>query len=321
MSDVFVLAVAQAAPIYLDKMATVEKACRLIAEASSKGADLIAFGETWLPGYPFFAFSGPSRARWQAAEAYLAQAVEIPGPETDQLCATARAADIDVAIGVAELDRRTRGTVYCTMLVIGREGRILGGHRKLKPTMEERTVWGEGAGDDLYVYDRPYGRLSALSCWEHQMVLPGYALMAQGTQVHVAAWPGGDPETPPEPPAALWARQELLSRAFATQGACYVVAAGGLITPDDVPEQFRSLAYQGHGDSMVIDPRGEVVARAPRGEETIPVHEARRSIIRAAKAANDVAGHFARPDVFQLMVRGASAMTLMPLAPPDDTEE
>lgn len=86
-----------------------------------------------------------------------------------------------------------------------------------------------------------------------------------------------------------------------------MIAAGGLITPDDVPERFRSLAYEEHGDSMIIDPRGEVVARAPRGEETILVHEARRSIIRAAKAANDVAGHYARHDVFQLMVRGTPA--------------
>ena len=321
MSDVFVLAAAQAAPVFLDREASVKKACRLIAEAGEQGADLVAFGETWLPGYPFFAFAEVNLLRWEAAEAYLAQAVEIPGPETDQLCAAAKAAGVDVVIGVAELDRRTRGTVYCTILAIGKEGRILGGHRKLKPTMHERTVWGEGAGDDLHVYDRPYGRLSALNCWEHQMVLPGYALMAQGTQVHVAAWPGGDPETAPEPPRSVWARQELLSRAFAAQGSCYVVAAGGVMSPDDIPEQFRALASENRGSSMIIDPRGEVVARAPIGEETILIHEARRSVIRAAKVGNDVTGHYARPDVFELMIRGAPATTLNPLSPPDNAKE
>ncbi len=313
MTNRFIIAAVQAASVYLNRQASLEKAVRLIAEAGQKGACLVAFGETWLPGYPFFAFSGPSAARWDAAQMYLEQAVAIPGPETDALCDAARAADIDVVIGVVELDQQTLGTTYCTMLAIGREGRILGGHRKLKPTMDERIVWGEGRGDDLHVWQRPYGRISTLNCWEHQMVLPGYALMAQGTQVHVAGWPGGEPDVPPAPPVSLWSRQELLSRAFAAQGACYVVAAGGLIAPEDVPERFRTLAYVGTGDSIIVDPRGEVVARAARGEETILTFEADPSVIRSAKAATDVAGHYSRPDVFELRVHGIPTRQLSPV--------
>ncbi|MCP3989962.1 MAG: carbon-nitrogen hydrolase family protein [Actinomycetia bacterium] len=308
--DVVVVAAVQAAPVYLDREASLEKACRLITEAAATGAELVAFSETWLPGYPFFAFSGQSKLRWAASEAYLDQAVEIPGPETDALCDAARSAGVDLVIGVAELDSRTSGTVYCTMLSIGRDGQILGTHRKLKPTMDERIAWGEGTGDDLDVYDRPYGRISSLNCWEHQMVLPGYALMAQGTQFHIAGWPGGEPEVPPKAPIPLSSRQRLLSRAFAAQGACYVLAVGGLLTPEDVPDQFRSLAYTGTGDSMIIDPRGEVVASAPRGEEKILTHEARRSFIRSAKTANDVAGHYSRPDVFELLVNGENVLDL-----------
>ncbi|MDX2314477.1 MAG: carbon-nitrogen hydrolase family protein [Gammaproteobacteria bacterium] len=319
MKERFVLAAAQAASVYMNRDSSLDKACGLIRAAGDKGADMVAFGETWLPGYPFFAFSAPSEARWDAAQEYLAQAVPIPGAETAALCEVAQAADIDVVIGVAELDLRTRGTTYCTMLAIGREGVILGTHRKLKPTVDERTVWGQGDGDDLNVYERQYGRMSTLNCWEHQMVLPGYALMAQGTQIHVSSWPGGEPDVPPEPPVSLWSRQELLSRAFAAQGACYVVAAGGLISASDVPERFRALAYDGTGDSMIIDPRGEVVARAPRGEESILVYEADHAVIRAAKAANDVAGHYSRPDVFDLRVNGASTDTLNPIRlSPDD---
>lgn len=314
MPDRFIIAAVQAAPVYLNRQASTEKAVRLIAEAGRKGACLAAFGETWLSGYPFFAFSGPSDARWDAAQMYLDQAVAIPGPETDALCDAARAADIDVVIGVAELDTRTQGTTYCTMLAVGREGRILGSHRKLKPTDEERTVWGEGRGDDLHVWQRRYGRISALNCWEHQMILPGYALMAQGTQIHVASWPSGEPDVPPAPPDSLWSRQELLSRAFAAQGGCYVVAAGGLITPDDVPERFRHLAYVGTGGSLIVDPRGEVVARAPRGEETILTYEADLSVIRSAKVAMDIAGHYSRPDVFELRVNGIPTGQLMPVA-------
>ncbi|WP_413873843.1 carbon-nitrogen hydrolase family protein [Albidovulum sp.] len=313
MTDRFILAAAQAAPVYLNREASLEKAIRLIAEAGKTGACLVGFGETWLPGYPFFAYSEASATRWEAAQLYLDQAVAIPGPETDALCQAARAAGIDVLIGIVELDMRTRGTVYCTMLAIGREGRILGRHRKLKPTMEERIAWGEGSGNDLHVWERAYGRISTLNCWEHQMVLPGYALMAQGTQVHVASWPSGEPETPPAPPDSLWSRQELLSRAFAAQGACYVISVGGQITPADVPEKFRAMAYTGLGNAMIIDPRGEVVARAPLGDETILTFEADRALIRAAKAASDVAGHYSRPDVFDLRIHGVSASTISPI--------
>ncbi|MBL9073216.1 carbon-nitrogen hydrolase family protein [Tabrizicola sp.] len=313
MSEHFILAAIQAAPIYLDRQASVEKAICLIAEAGRKGASLAAFGETWIPGYAFFAFAESSAARWDAAQLYLDQAMTIPGPEADALCDAAKSADVDVVIGVVELESRTRGTVYCTNLVIGREGRILGCHRKLKPTMEERIAWGEGRGDDLTVWERSYARISTLACWEHQMVLPGYALMAQGTQVHVANWPGGEPATVPASPEALWSRQELLSRAFASQGACYVISVGGIITPDLVPEQFRSLAYSSGAGSLIIDPRGEIVARAPRGEETILTFEADPSVIRAAKTACDSAGHYSRPDIFELRVHGVPVTSLVPV--------
>jgi len=122
--------------------------------------------------------------------------------------------------------------------------------------------------------------------------------------VHIASRPSGEPALPPTAPESLWLRKELLSRAFASQGACYVIATGGLITPADVPERFSSMAYVGDGGSMIIDPRGEVVARAPLGEEAILTFEADLSVVRAAKSACDIAGHYARPDVFDLRVNG-----------------
>lgn len=301
--DVTVAAV-QAAPVYFDREASTEKACQLIHQAAKKGAALAAFGETWLPGYPFFAwgFAHNRSLFWNAAAEYIANAVEIPSPTTDRLCAAAKIAGIDVVIGVVELDERTRASVYSTLLFIGREGTILGRHRKLKPTHMERTVWGEGDAHGLRVHERPYGRLSGLNCWEHNMMLPGYVLAAQGTQFHVAAWPGKERLTVP-PNEAAYTRQLLLSRAYASQAGAYVISVAGLLGPDSMPERYRQLgqSYELTGDSVIIDSRGEVIAGPAKGE-TILLAQCSQEALFAAKSALDVGGHYSRPDIFQLRV-------------------
>ena len=300
--ETFTLAAIQAAPVQFDRQASTEKACGLIAEAAAKGATISAFGETWLPGYPFFAFGPQKSTFWAAAAEYLENAVEIPSPTTDRLCAAARQAGIDVVIGIAERDSLTSGTTYCTLLFIGSNGDILGRHRKLKPTASERVIWGEGDAVGLNAYQRPYGRLSGLNCWEHQMLLPGYALMAQGTQIHVAAWPGREDERAPKPPSPMGIRQLLLSRAFAAQAGCYVICVGGMRLEEHTPEQYRDLVrYEHTGDSCIIDPRGEVIAGPAEGE-TILLAEGSRQMVLAAKAGCDVAGHYSRPDIFKLLV-------------------
>ncbi len=283
----FKLAAIQASPVYFDREASTEKACQLIHEAGVKGATLAAFGESWLPGYPFFVWDSPT---WSMEAEYLANAVEIPSTTTEQLCEAAYQAAIDVVIGVAERDAETQGTVYCTLLFIGSDGTILGKHRKLKPTSRERTVWGEGDGSSLTVYDRPYARISGLNCWEHNMVLPGYAIMAQGTQIHVAAWPG-----------MANSRHSILSRAFASQSAAYVIDVGAILSPDLVPEAYKKLARNYPGESSIIDPFGEVKAGPAEGE-TILMNDCSTEKIFSAKSVCDVAGHYSRPDVVQLHV-------------------
>ena len=283
----FKLAAIQAAPVYFDREASTQKACELIRKAGATGARIAAFSETWLPGYPFFVWGVSTE---EMAAEYIANAIEVPSDTTDRLCEAARTANMDVVIGIAERDDRTQGTVYCTLLFISNEGEILGRHRKLKPTNRERTIWGEGDGSSLVVYERPYGKISGLNCWEHNMALPGYALMALGTQIHIAAWPGGDDT-----------RHEFLSRAFASQAAAYVIDVGATLAPDLVPEKYREVAYEQLGESCIIDPYGEIIAGPAEGE-TILVADCSMKEIYKAKAWCDVAGHYSRPDVFQLHV-------------------
>lgn len=296
------LAAIQAAPVFFDKAASTEKACHWIAEAGKQGADIAAFGETWLPGYPFFIEAPLSDLWWEASALYLQQAVRLDGPELAQIARVAKQAGTDVVIGIAELDPATEGSVYASLVFISREGEILGRHRKIKPTHHERSVWSDGDAEGLQVYSRDYGRLSGLNCWEHNIMLPGFSLICQGTQIHVAAWPGREPETAPSEP--VWSRQLLLSRAFASQAGAYVIAPAGLRLTEHVPERFRPLsAFEHTGQSAIIDPRGEIIAGPVEGE-TILMAQADLNEVRKAKAACDPAGHYSRPDLFELKLKG-----------------
>jgi nitrilase len=290
----FTLASVQAAPVYLDREASIEKACRLIDDAGSLGASLAVFGETWVSGYANFGAWPDHKAFPAALRRFVLNGVEVPSPATDALCRAAGRAGIDVAIGVAERDETTGGSIYCTLLFVGREGRLLGKHRKLKPTFWERTVWGEGDGSSLRLYERPYGRLGGLNCWEHQMVLPGYALIAQGLQVHAAAWPGG-----------TFTRQEVLSRAFAMQAAAYVVMTGGLLRQEEIPEELREIVRPLNGHSAIIGPSGDVLAGPLLNEEGILTARANLGTVMFQKMIADHAGHYTRPDVFRFEVNRA----------------
>jgi predicted amidohydrolase len=302
-SEEFTLAVVQAAPVYLDRDASTQKACQLIEDAAQKGADLAAFSETWLPGYPFFYSCPINTPLWHdLSAAYIASGVKIPSPTTDLLCKVAKSVSIDVVMGIVELDAKTQGTVYCTLLFIGREGEILGRHRKLKPTLAERMFWGEGDGVGLVTYDRHYGRISGLSCGEHTMLLPSYALIAQGTQIHVAAWPYTRHIADSSPVNGF-----LMSRAFAVQGNCFVIAVGSLLRPDDVPESYRDFVRDSdhdnqNGGSCIIAPGGNILATAPPNEEKILTESVSLKTVAEHKAVVDIGAHYSRPDVLQLRV-------------------
>lgn len=303
MSDIIRLSAVQAAPVLFDKTKSLDVALDWIKRAAGDKPDLIAFGEAWLPGYPFFIDSALSDVWWEAAAELLANGVEMGGPEVRALCQAAKAAKSDLVIGINELDPQTRATLYCTLLFISKDGEVLNRHRKIKPTHHERSVWGDGDVKGLHPVGREWGRLSGLNCWEHNAVLPGYALMALGVDVHVAAWPGREPETAPDQP--VWSRQLLLSRAFASQAGAWVICSAGIRMKDHVPERFLPLYdFDHNGGAAIIDPRGEIVAGPLIGEEGVLTVEADLSLARKCKVASDPAGHYSRPDLFRLEVDG-----------------
>ena len=298
-SDVRV-AVVQASPVFLDRDASLDKAVRLIGAAASEGAVLVVLGEAWLPGYPIHA-GAPAKSDlwWELAAQYLDQAVDFSSSTIDALSSAAMEAGIDVVIGLAERDQTTRGSLYSSLAVIGRDGQVIDRHRKLRPAPFERAVWADGDALGLQVYDRGYANLTGLISTEHQMVLPTYALAEQGSQIHAACWSGQMPK--PGSPAAMWHdQQHLLSRAFAVQAGAYVLCAGATLTRTDVPEKYRGfLVDEFTGGSAVIDPRGEIVAGPVDGKDLV-MADCSLALIRAAKIAFDCAGHSSRRDQLSL---------------------
>ena len=300
------VAAVQAAPVFLDRERTVAKAAALIAEASAKGAQLVAFPETWIPGYPAWIFGAAGwddAAQKRAFGRLNANSVDVPSSAVDELCRAAKDAGVVIAMGMTERDARSsRGTLYNSILYISEQGEVLGVHRKLMPTHAERIVWGQGDGSTLHVFDTPLGRVGGLACWEHWMPLTRFAMHAKGEQIHVAAWPEvGDPEL-----------HRFATRHYAFEGRCFALCVmGAQLRPGDLPADFELrdamgaaddfVAAQG-GGTCIFAPDGTIVADSAAGEETIVYGDLDLRRIPEEQAALDVVGHYNRPDVFSFTV-------------------
>ena len=296
-------AVVQAAPILFNRDATVEKACRLTAEASAQGAQLILFPEAFIPAYPrglsfgtvVGSRSPEGRLTW---ERYWDNAVDVPGPATEALGQAAQVANAYLAIGVIERDTQfSRGTLYCTLLYFGPDGQLLGKHRKLKPTAAERLIWGEGDGSTLTVLDTPLGKLGGLICWENYMPLARMALYSKGVEMYLA------------PTADSRDSWQATLRHIALEGRCFVLGCNQFVTksmyPADLPG-IEDLADQPEimcrGGSAIISPLGEVLVGPLYDAEGILYADLDLADVARSKLDFDVVGHYARPDVFQLVV-------------------
>ncbi len=300
----FKAAVVQAAPVYLDLEASVDKSIGLIGEAAREGANLIAFAETWLPGYPWWIWLEPPAGAMRFAQAYQNNSIELDGPEMARLEAAAKENNISVAMGYSE---RAGGSLFMGQCLIGADGERLFARRKLKPTHVERTVFGEGDGSDFKVVDTPLGRIGALCCWEHLQPLSKYAMYSMNEQVHVAAWPS----------FAMYNGiahalghevNNAASLVYAVEGQCFVLGPCALITQEildqiaDTPEK-QALIRTGGGHACIYGPDGASLAEPiPEDQEGILYADIDLGLIQFAKVSADPAGHYSRPDVTRLLL-------------------
>ena len=296
------VAVVQDSPVFLNRTATVDKCCDLIARAAGSGAELVVFPEAFIPGYPDWIWLVPGNRKPMLAALYrrlVENAVSIPGESTDRLCEAAREHGVAVVVGVNELNTEaSHGTLYNTLVYIGSDGTLLGRHRKLMPTGAERTVWGQGRGDTLTVYPLPFARLGGLICWENLMPLARQALYNNGVQVLVAAtWDSSD----------VW---QASMRHIGREGGTFVVSCCTALRVEDVPAEleFRALYPEGRewinrGMSCVVNPAGRIIAGPLEKAKDILYAELDLTEIPASKWMFDAAGHYARTDVFDFSVR------------------
>jgi nitrilase len=295
--------VVQAAPVLMDREATIEKAGHLLDRAAADGAQLIVFPEAFVPAYPWgirfgTQIGGRSAQGRRAWARYWANAVEVPSAATDAIGAAARRARAYVAIGVIERDQTySHGTLYCTLLYFGPDGCLLAKHRKLMPTAAERYIWGAGDGSTLPVLSTPHGRIGGLICWENYMPMARMAMYSKGVELYVA--PTADSRD-------VW---QATIRHISCEGRCFVLSCCQYVTKDMYPADFEvgeelSTAPDvlSRGGSAIVAPLGDYLAGPLFGQEGILTADLDLTRVAEGKFDFDVVGHYARPDVFRLLV-------------------
>lgn len=290
-----VAAAVQAAPVFLDRDATVEKVTGLVKEAVAGGAGLVVFPEAFVPGYPDWLWRMNPWSDQSWYERLYDESVDVPGPATEALADAAREASTYLSIGVNERDG---GTLYNTLLHFGPDGSLLGKHRKLMPTGAERLVWGQGDGSGLSVFETPFGRLGGLTCWENYMPLARAALYAQGIDVYLApTWDNSDVWVP-------------TLRHIAKEGRVYVLGVTSCLRGSDVPRDLPRAEeiyggdddWMSRGNTTICGPDGEILAGPIEGEEGIIWAELDAGHARRVRRQFDSVGHYARSDVLKLVV-------------------
>ena len=298
------IALAQLAPAWLDREATLQKVQSAVAEAAQSGARLVVFGEGLVPGYPFWpeltggaVFESPLQKELFAI--YARNAVDIDAGHLQGLCIAAREHGISIYCGTIEKSSRRGGfSLFASLVYINEQGEIGSVHRKLMPTYEERLVWSPGDGNGLRVHELDEFRVGGLNCWENWMPLPRAALYGQGENLHVAVWPGSKRNT------------DDITRFIAREARSYVISVSGMMHRDWIPENIPQAAemrakadeWLADGGSCVAGPDGKWVLEPQVGEEGIYYANVDLEFVARERQNFDPAGHYSRPDVTRLKV-------------------
>ena len=304
MTDTLNIAIAQIAPVWLNKKLTIKKIEAAIKEAAAQKAQLVCFGETLLPGYPFW-LQLTDGARFnnnmqkEIFAHYLKEAVSIDKGDLKTICALAKKSQIAIYIGCAEKAADRGGhSIYCSLLYIDALGIIQSIHRKLMPTYEERLAWSIGDGNGLQVHTLGSFTVGGLNCWENWMPLARTALYAQGQNLHVAVWPGSMRNTVD------------LTRHIALENRMYVLSVSGLMRKQDIPDivphhkliKQQADEFLSNGGSCIAAPDGSWLIEPITDKEIVVTATIDMSEVRKERQNFDPSGHYARPDVFELNV-------------------
>ncbi|ORY15438.1 putative nitrilase [Clohesyomyces aquaticus] len=317
MPKIIKVAAVQAAPVCFNLEKSLEKLSRLTAEAAGNGADLVAFPEGFLSAYPWrYAFDAtigarePRGRKWYAK--YYNSSISISSPEFVTLCGIAEKNKVTLSVGVIEKDG---ATLYCTAVLIDRDGKLLSTHRKLIPTAAERLVWGRGAGDGLKVVDTELGKVGGLICWENYMPAARMALYQQGIEIYIA--PNAD-----DLPYWTASMQHI-----AKEGRCFVINVNQFCKVSDFPEDYPPFtpehhdrqpdgspwvpdAILNHGGSCIVGPLGTLIAEPVWDKEEIVYAELNRDDLVESRMDFDAMGSYSRPDIFTLTVDTKSSVNV-----------
>lgn len=302
---------AHVAPVYLDTRATVAKACGLIAEASEKGADLVVFPESYVPGFPLWTAVAPPYRNHDFFERFVAASIRVPGPEIADLCRAARDAQIMVSMGISESTDVSVGCLWNSNLLIDKDGSILNHHRKLVPTFFEKLIWANGDGVGLRVTDTALGRIGMLICGENTNPLARYALIAMGEQVHMSSYP---PIWPTHQPSAndaydLTSAIRIRAGAHSFEAKAFNIVASSILD-DTALDALKPLGDEAmdiitgspRGASMILNPQGNVIAETASREDELLVADIDLQDCVVPKQFHDVAGYYNRFDIFDFAV-------------------
>lgn len=297
------VSVIQRPPVFLDRAATLARAVDAVHEAAQDGAQLVVFSEAFIAGYPAWIWRlrpGPDMVLSERMHERLrASAVNLPAGDLAPLCEAAREHHVSIVCGINEVDSQfSRGTIYNCVVVIGPDGSLINRHRKLMPTNPERMVWGFGDASGLRVVDTPCGRIGTLICWESYMPLARSALYGQGVQLYIApSYDSGE-------------RWLATMQHIAREGGCWVIGSGCVLQGRDLADEALAKGsvfpdpdeWINPGDSVIVAPGGKIIAGPLHQQQGVLSLEIDLDRIGPARRSLDVAGHYARPDIFSLHV-------------------